>query len=806
MVNFAGEIPNEVGNLTSLKTLNLCENNLTGAIPKEAGSLYNVELLYLYKNTLRGSIPAEIFNISALQYVDLSFNNLSGTIPLTMGVKLSNLEELRLNNNDLRGVLPNSISNASNLKLISLNFNGFSGLVPNTLGNLRNLRFIDLSFNRLSSEPSFPELSFMTSLMSCRFLRYLLVIGNPLNGFLPTSISNHSTSLEYFSARSCKIMGNIPNEIGNLSSLLFLDLSHNELIGFVPRTVRGLRHLQGLLLHSNEIRGTLDVFCGLQSLDLVRLSQNQFYGPIPECLGNVTSLSEIHLASNKLDFRIPAILWNMKSLQVLDLSSNLLSGSIPSEIGKLEAVYFLDLSVNQLSGIIPSTIGNLQNLVYLSLANNTLEGCIPELIGNIISLETLNLSHNNLSCVIPKSLEALRYLKNFNVSFNGLSGEISHEGPFKNFTGKSFMYNAALCSGDLGFGVPPCHSNSRKRKRNSLHLGLVFLGLSSIVIAMTLAILVLRSRKKQKVPNGIDLHLVEKYGRFSHNELLQSSDGYNESNLLGMGSFGSVYKGILRDGTLVAIKVFKLQQEGALKSYGIECEVLRNLRHRNLTKVIGYCSNYNFKALVLQYMPNGNLEKWLYSSNHSLDLMKQINIMIDVACALEYLHFGYTTPVVHCDLKPSNILLDEDMVAHVSDFGIAKIFGEGESILHTNTIATLGYIAPEYGSEGLVSIRIDVYSFGIVLMETFSRMKPSDQIFSGDLNLKIWVQNSLPDATQVVDANLIKAEDEHFTNKMECVVLIMKLALNCCRECPGERINMKDVLSELKKIKHHLNP
>nr|XP_027063249.1 receptor kinase-like protein Xa21 [Coffea arabica] len=144
------------------------------------------------------------------------------------------------------------------------------------------------------------------------------------------------------------------------------------------------------------------------------------------------------------------------------------------------------------------------------------------------------------------------------------------------------------------------------------------------------------------------------------------------------------------------------------------------------------------------------------------------------------------------------------MVAHVSDFGISKMFGEGESILHTNTLATLGYIAPEYGSEGIVSTRIDVYSFGIVLIETFSRMKPSDEMFSGDLSLRSWVEDCLPDALQVVDANLIRPEDEHFTHKLKCVLLIMNLALNCCRESLGERMNMKDVLANLKKIKQQL--
>ncbi|KAL2479997.1 putative LRR receptor-like serine/threonine-protein kinase [Abeliophyllum distichum] len=176
---------------------------------------------------------------------------------------------------------------------------------------------------------------------------------------------------------------------------------------------------------------------------------------------------------------------------------------------------------------------------------------------------------------------------------------------------------------------------------------------------------------------------------------MQATQGYSENHLLGSGIFGSVYRGTLNDGSDVAVKVFDLQNQNAFNSFDVECEVLRNLRHRNLCKVISTCSNQDFKALVLEYMSNGSLQKWLYSDDCLLDILQRINIMIDVACALEYLHYGYSTYIVHCDLKPSNVLLDEDMVAHLSDFGIAKLLGEGESNAHTTTMGTLGYIAPD---------------------------------------------------------------------------------------------------------------
>lgn len=164
--------------------------------------------------------------------------------------------------------------------------------------------------------------------------------------------------------------------------------------------------------------------------------------------------------------------------------------------------------------------------------------------------------------------------------------------------------------------------------------------------------------------------------------------------MLGTGGFGSVFKGTLSDGTNVPIKVFNLQLEKAFKSFESECKVLCNIRHWNLVKIFSSCCNTDFKALVLEFMPNGNLENWLYSHNNFLNILQRLDIMIDVASAFEYLHHGHSTPVVHCDLKPSNILLDENMVAHVSDFGIAKLRGDEFSMTQTSTMATIGYMAP----------------------------------------------------------------------------------------------------------------
>ncbi|XP_059316120.1 probable LRR receptor-like serine/threonine-protein kinase At3g47570 [Lycium ferocissimum] len=204
-------------------------------------------------------------------------------------------------------------------------------------------------------------------------------------------------------------------------------------------------------------------------------------------------------------------------------------------------------------------------------------------------------------------------------------------------------------------------------------------------------------------------------------------------------------------------------------------------------------------------MPNGSLEKYLYSHNYFLDIMQRLSIMTDVACALEYLHHGCSMPVIHCDLKPSNVLLDENMVAHLSDFGISKLLGEDESDLYTKTLATLGYVAPEYGLDGLVSIKCDVYSYGIMLMEIFTMREPNGEMFEGDFSLKQWVSNSLPEAVMdVVDANLLTSMDNRLEKELDVMASIMRVALDCCVESPARRTNVKEVVGMLHKIKIQL--
>ncbi|XP_057794955.1 probable LRR receptor-like serine/threonine-protein kinase At3g47570 [Salvia miltiorrhiza] len=807
---FTGNLSKDVRNLTMLTSLQLHENYLTGHIPTEVGQLYQLEELLLESNTLSGSIPHELFNISNIRMLSLSFNALPGVLPSNLCHGSPFLEQLFLGGNSISGAIPNSISNCSQLTILSLSANKFSGYIPSDLGNLRLLQSLELFSNNLTQAPSSSVLSFITSLTNCRFLTRLLISDNPLYGIIPAAIGNLSYSLQGFYAGSCKFSGSIPVEIGNLSSLVRLELSDNELSGNIPLTIKHLNELQGLSLDDNMLGGSIpQAICDLYTLNFLNISQNHFSGPIPKCLGNISSLRLIFLDSNMFSSSIPSSLWGLKDLTDLDLSSNSLSGFLPPEISNLGAAIYINLAMNQLSGSIPSTIGMLQNLVNLSLANNRLEGFIPLSVESMISLVSLDLSYNNLSGSIPKSLEALQHLDYLNVSFNTLSGEIPNGGSFINFTMDSFKGNEALC-GIPRFHVPICPavSNPRLKRKKVKLASFIGVGVVALIIVVSLAFIFVRYKRNDNQTRRVEELVPTVFGRISYYELVHGTEQFNESNLLGTGSSCSVYKGLLNNGKVVAVKVFNMQLEGILKRFDVECEILRNIRHRNLTSVISSCSNEEFKALVLEYMPNGNLEKWLYSHNYCLNVLERLNIMIDVASAMEYLHYGYSTPIVHSDLKPSNVLLDEDMVAHVRDFGIAKLLCNGDSFALTNTLGTLGYIAPEYGLEGLVSTMCDVYSYGVMLLETFTRKRPSDDMFGGDLSLKRWVELSLPKMPdKVIDVNLLMNFEEEQTDKnLLSVSSILELALKCSADSPMDRINMKEANAELQKIRLSIFP
>ncbi|XP_049392508.1 probable LRR receptor-like serine/threonine-protein kinase At3g47570 [Solanum stenotomum] len=805
--NMIGNIPRNIGCLSKIEEFYIGNNPITGTIPTSLGNISTLRNLYCGNSRIVGQIPKDIFNLSSLEMIDCSYSNLSGRIPTTSGLHVQNLKELFLGHNELEGEIPLFITNASKLEILGLENNFLTGTIPTNLGNLRELQELFLHDNQLTNEPREHELQFFNSLADCRMLRYLQVGFNPLNGVLPDSIGNLSSTIENFHIADAHINGPIPRGLLNMSGLIALSLGENNLAGSIPSDVVKLEQLQGLYLNNNKLQGHIpEAVCHLSNLVQLSLGGNELFGLIPECLGNLRMLQAIILSSNKFSSKIPLSIWKMSGLLYLIMSQNSIEGEVPQDIGGLKAIVGLDLSGNHFSGMIPSQLGDLQNMNTLDLSNNSFSGSTPLSFANLISLEYLDLSLNVLSGTIPKSLEKLLYLKSINVSFNDLEGVIPSGGVFANSTLQSFIGNKGLCGMHI-MEIPACAitTTGQQSKSKKLVLKIVIPVIAASFLIFLFAIVWIM--KRQKKANSKDVEKVPEirtYQLVSYHEIQQATNNFDGSNLIGVGGSGSVYKGTLSSGTVVAIKVLDLQNEEVCKRFDAECEVMRNVRHRNLIPVITTCSSEYVRAFVLQYMPNGSLERWLYIEDRHLNLLQRVTIMLDVAQAIEYLHHGHKTLIVHCDLKPTNVLLDEEMVAHVGDFGISKILAASKSMAHTETLGTLGYIAPEYGLEGRVSSSGDVYSYGIMMIEVLTKRRPTDdEIFNENLGLRQWIRQSFPKTImEVVDVNFIH-EEEHFNSKSEiCIGSMMELALDCTKEMPESRITMRDVVKRLDKIKN----
>ncbi|XP_058181414.1 probable LRR receptor-like serine/threonine-protein kinase At3g47570 [Rhododendron vialii] len=829
--NLIGGIPPSLGNLSLLQMVILGRNSLTGSIPHSIGRIPNLQEFSVGSTELSGTVPPQLYNISTLKQLIIADNQLTGSLPQDIGVTLPNLIRLIVGINQFWGPFPVSLSNASRMRMLDLSLSNLSGPVPFDLGRMmKDLTWLSLGENNLGSGDS-SDLRFIGSLTNCSKLEILGFNENGFGGVLPTSIANLSSHLNILAAGQNQLVGTIPVGISNFVDLDTLGLEGNLFSGFIPFEIGKLRNLE-----------------------LVSFSTNKLSGPIPESIGNLTQIFELYLDQNNLIGTIPSSIENILGLQTLDLSHNVLTGPIPKtvgllstltfmylahnafigvlplEIGKLNNLQELDVSENKLSGHIPSNLGNCKKLEGLFLEGNTFQGSIPPSFSSLKGMLSLDLSRNNLSGQIPENLAALVLLKSLNLSFNNLAGEVPLQGVFGNLSTISLVGNKGLCGGIAEMRLPACPMSIKKGNRLGFK---IIVPIACIIPCLSLVLLLVVFLRKRKQKNkSLTLPVIgDDFLRVSYDQLLNATGGFSLLNLIGAGSFGTVYKGILHEGNKeIAVKVLNLEQRGAFKSFVAECETLRNTRHKNLLKIITVCSSVNhagddFKALVFEYMSNGSLEKWLHPGEDTpqeewnLSLSQRLNIAIDVACALEYLHHRCETPIVHCDLKPSNVLINEDMIAHVGDFGLAKFLtiNSGQSDGgQTNSLAikgSIGYVAPEYGIGGRTSTEGDVYSYGILLLEMLTGKRPTDEMFTIKQNLHEFCKVALPERVmEIVYSRMLLDEPTEAENYAqnervrlakirECLVSLLRIGIACSAESPGERMNIKDVIIGLMKIK-----
>ncbi|XP_047059521.1 putative receptor-like protein kinase At3g47110 [Lolium rigidum] len=852
--SFTGHIPASLGNLSYLEDLDLSSNHFVGSIPPGHGSFQSLRLLLLSDNKISGILPPSLYNWSSLETFGVEFNMLHGSILDDIGNKFPKMQNLGLSSNNFTGAVPSSLSNISDLKGLILGDNRFSGYVPPTLGRQGALRFLDLSDNKLEANDH-KGWEFINSLANCSQIKYLFLGGYSFGGQIPASITNLSKTLEKLYILESRVSGAIPADIGNLVGLDALAIQKTNISGVIPQSIGRLENLVELSFASNSLSGLIPSSLGnLSQLNRLYAYYGNLEGPIPASLGELKNLFVLDLSTNyQLNGSIPREIFKLPSLSwYLDLSYNSFTGSLPNEVGSLANLNQLILSGNQLSGKIPNSIQNCLVLEWLLLDNNSFEGSIPQSLKNIKGLSKLNLTmnkfsgripdalgsignlqelylaHNDLSGSIPAVLQNLTSLSKLDVSFNNLQGEVPDGGVFRNINYTGVAGNINLCGGTPKLHLAPCSRSSFSKNKRKITKSLVVFLATTGAILLSLSVIflvwILRKKLKQSKKKIVQDSIAEDhYERIPYHALLRGTNGFSDENLLGRGSYGAVFKCILaNEERTLAVKVFNLGQSRYSKSFEAECEAMRRIRHRYLIKVITSCSSVNhqgqeFKALVFEFMPNGTLDGWLHpkseepTTNNTLSLAQRLEIAVNIVDAVEYLH-NYCQPlVIHCDLKPSNILLADDMSARVGDFGISRIIQENTS--ETMQISyssmgirgSIGYVAPEYGEGSAVSPTGDIYSLGILLLEIFTGRSPTDETFRNSLDLHKFAEDVLPDRTlEIADPTIwlhIEQHDNVTRRIQQCLVSVFRLGISCSKQQPRDRTLTRDAAAEMHAIR-----
>uniref|UniRef100_A0A2N9F2B8 non-specific serine/threonine protein kinase n=1 Tax=Fagus sylvatica TaxID=28930 RepID=A0A2N9F2B8_FAGSY len=822
--NISGIIPKEIGSITSLVLLLLNGNQLTGSLPEELGNLPNLNRIQIDQNQISGVIPTSFANLNATQHFHMNNNSISGQIPKELSI-LPSLVHFLLDNNNLSGYLPLEFSKLPKLRILQLDNNNFNGTtIPPSYSNMRNL----LKFYH-------KPLMFLEALYACKMAIKESLRNCSLQGPIPDL--SQIPNLYYLDLSSNQLNGTIPpNRLsGNTRAIL---LSNNNLIGPIPTNFSGLPHLQILSIANNSLSGSVasSIWQNRTSNEVETLTVELENNNLSDITGT-TSLSPnvtVWLQGNPLCLN--SSLSQFCGLENVDKnnsqSSTNTSVCLAQQCAPPYEYLYSPTSPVACFCAAPLFVGyRLKSPGFIDFRPYI--STFEEYMTSGLHLFLYQLHIDSFEWEVgPRLGMNLKlfpvYAENSNNIFN--MSEVHRI--FGIFTSLQIPESAALQAENrtLAHSTGPCRCrNCRKvtlltlkyvkffnfavsvsilhpdRPVNSARLMLAnYKGLSLLgqYLSPISANAVGQASAKFEVAHGWKLSKssikIDGMKDFTFGEMVMATNNFNSSTEVGEGGYGKVYKGVLADGTVVAIK---RAQEGSLQGeteFLTEIELLSRVHHRNLVSLIGYCDEESEQMLIYEFMSNGSLRDHLSAkSKEPLSFAMRLRMALGSAKGILYLHTEADPPIFHRDIKASNILLDSKYTPKVADFGLSRLAPvpdiEGEVPAHVSTVVkgTPGYLDPEYFLTRKLTDKSDVYSLGVVFLELLTGM----QAISHGKNIVREVNAKYQSGMifSVIDGRM-------GSYPSECVVKFLALALKCCQEETDARPSMAEVVRELDSI------
>ncbi|KAL5987867.1 LRR receptor-like serine/threonine-protein kinase rpk2 [Asimina triloba] len=838
---FEDIIPVELGRLQKLEVLDVSRNSLNGPLPDELGNCSELSVLIL--SNLYNPLPstADLSRPPDVGYDD--FNYFQGEFPASVA-RLPKLKILWAPRTTLQGKIPGDWGACGSLEKVNLAQNLFTGEIPAAFGQCKNLHFLNLSANNLTGS--------LNVKLPVPCMTVFDVGGNHLSGSIPRFVygrcpstpaslnvsfiqpSDLVTAYSSFFTYHARAVTPLLSYTASGNFAVLHNFSANDFSGPLPpfpiaAERMGKQTVYAFLVGGNSLTGSFPGYlfdkCGNFNGLFTNFSYNQLSGKVPAEIGDrCRSLKLLDASGNKLTGSIPLSFGYLNSLVSLDMSRNNLHGQIPEQFGQLKALQYLLLAGNKLTGIIPATLCQLPSLQVLDLSSNSLSGEIPRDLVTLRNLTVLLLSNNELSGQIPLGLANVTSLSEFNASFNNLSGKVPVNAnsmrcdsvignpSLRSCPLVSFSVSSADLQGRNGvvqqYAAAPSTSGKKSGNSgfNSIEIASITSASAIVSVLLALAVLFLYTRKcipKPRIQGSRrkkDVTVFTEIGvPLTFDNVMQATGSFNPSNCIGHGGFGATYKAEISPGVLVAIKRLSVGRFQGVQQFHAEIKTLGRIQHPNLVTLIGFHASETEMFLIYNYLSGGNLENFIQErSTRAVDWRMLHKIALDIARALAYLH-DCSPRVLHRDVKPSNILLDNDFNAYLSDFGLARLLGTSETHATTGVAGTFGYVAPEYAMTCRVSDKADVYSYGVVLLELISDKKALDPSFSSygnGFNIVGWACMLLRQgrAREVFTAGLwdIGPHDD--------LVETLHLAVMCTVESLSIRPTMKQVVQRLKQL------